>query len=192
MKFSNKDIFEFLVNPLRRFSQLDIRMLADQNGASVEIDENSEERIAFVSFDGRKENFHVSFSAYVSLFISDLDFEALKLDSDWSYGKHYTFDGHFMFIDDDTKKIISESETYGNIVYEGTLRDKTHKEILTLIKDFVIVLIGTQKMEVISTETYRIGLQYLKHNYIIKITNPTKEKKRVVFENITFLINEDE
>ncbi|SYX81805.1 conserved protein of unknown function [Paenibacillus alvei] len=39
----------------------------------------------------------------------------------------------FMFIDDEAKENIVSSHTYGNVVYEGNLRDKSHKEILELM-----------------------------------------------------------
>jgi len=187
MYFSNESIFEFLINPLKAYPQLDIHAF---NEDDVEIDYDSQEKIKYINLDGKKENFCVSFRGHnTSIFISDEDRAAQK-KSIWDI--NWTFNEEFMFLDDDVKTKTTYSDTAGNIVYEGTLKDKTHAEILKLIHDFAVVLMGATKIEQYISGFSKGGPEYPKHKYIIKITNSTKEKRKVIFDNITFLINEDE
>jgi len=95
-----------------------------------------------------------------------------------------------MFIDDDIKENIRSSDTYHNVVFEGQLRDKTHKEILELFFKFITVLMGATKISieeiVVSQETF----QYPKCTYTVKLTNNSGIKNKIQFENILFSINE--
>lgn len=104
--------------------------------------------------------------------------------------RKFTFNEEFMFIDDYAKENIVLSDTYGNVVYEGALRDKNHKEILGLFSEFVTILIGAKNITVEETIILQDGWQYPKCNYIVRLTNTIAIKNNIRYNNILFLINE--
>ena len=167
MEFSNKEIIEFLVKPLKEYPQLDIRLLAEDE---MELDETSVEKIEFVVLDGEQTYFYLDFfPGQVNLF-SPVESR------------------QFMFIDDDVKHLFTSSDTYGNIPYEGKLNNKTHKEILELLLEFVIILIGTTKIEVQGKEIAR-KLWYPIGEFTVNLTNSSGEQREIIKENIKFIIN---
>jgi len=179
MLFTNKEIIEYLIKPLRKFSDMTIRMSSSDD---IELLENTMEKICFVCFDGDKENFCISFYGYqTSIFISDEELTPQR---------KCTFNEEFMFIDDDKKQHYTSSDTYKNVVYEGYLKDMTHKEILELFYEFIILLNGAKSILVEEKVVSQEGFEYPKCNYIVKIDNESNIKKNIKYENITFLINE--
>lgn len=179
MIFTNEEISAYLINPLREYPNLIFRLLTSDG---TEVSENSDEDISFVCFDGERENFYIRFDGgQTLLFISDeMPGPECK----------FTFSEEFMFIDDCEKEYIVSDETYGNVVYEGTLRDKTHKEILDLLCNIVILLIGAKKITVNETIVSQTRYHYVKYNYMINITNDTGIKKNIRYDNILFSVNE--
>ena len=183
MEFSNEEIIEFLVKPLRECPQFDI-LQRTENDEFIEVEENPAQEIRIIVFDGKKDSFFVYFCGNETrIWIGDED---------------YAFGKYFMFIDDKAYESYSEQDTQGDIAYEGKLRDKTHEEILILVKEFVLILAGTQKMEVEATRINQSGTKYSEwkypkyaeyYEYIIKLENPTAEAREVTFENIKFIIN---
>jgi hypothetical protein len=168
MKFSNKEIIEFLVGQLKKYPQLDIRLLSEDD---TELDEASTERIEHVVLDGEQTDFFLSFfDGHVNLFTP-------------------AESRQFMFIDDDIRDMFTESDTYGNIPYEGTLNNKTHKEILELLLEFVIILIGTTKIEVQGKVISERKRGYPICEFTINLTNNSGEKRELIIENIKFIIN---
>lgn len=179
MLFTNEEIIEYLVKPLNVESKLIIRMA---NSEDNEIFENIDEKICYVSFDGEKENFHISFYGHqTSIFISD---------EEKAPERKFTFNMEFMFIDDIEKQYYTSSDTGGNVVYEGSLRDKTHKEILQLFYEFIMLLAGTTKMTVEENKVSQENGRYPKCNYIVRICNECSMKKSIKFDNILFITNE--
>ena len=188
MRLSTKDIFKYLIKPLKVIEGITICVESDY---TINIDENSIFPISYVSFDGETHDttFFISFyDSQISILISD---ENLK-----ERGKNaifWTFNEKFMFIDDELKKELCSCDTYGNVVYEGLLSDKTSKKILELLASFVIILVGAKsiKIEEIVIEglaTHERG--YPLCDYVVKIINSSDEKKEVTFDNIKFIINE--
>jgi hypothetical protein len=166
MDFSNEEIIEYLVKLVQVHDNINIKLSSD---SEENISFDTKEPIRYISFDGAEENFYVSFcSNQTAVFILNEE---------------------FMFIDDYSKEHHTSSDTYGNVVYEGTLRDKTHKEILELIYELFTILLGAQKILIEETVVSQEGWQYPKCNYIIKLTNDYEIKKEVRFENILFSIN---
>jgi len=171
MAFTNEEIIKFLVTPLKKYPQLDIRLLSDEH---EEISENTIEKIKFVVLDGNKEDFYLSF-------YDDLT-------------NLFTPSEQFMFFDDRISKDFKEgSDIYGNTFYEGILSNKTSKEILELLLKFVELFIGATKIEFASyTITDKKDKDLLPVvDFIIKIWNETGEKKQITIENITFIVNGD-
>ena len=169
MEFSNEEILEFLVKPLREYPQFDILLRTEED---EELEDNTDEKIVNVTLDGKLDNFAVDFwDSYASI---------------WVCGEG------FNFFDDKVREILSGSEFQRWIIHEGKFRDKTHKEILELIKEFVLVLSGTQKMDVKETIVPETGWPHQareRYDYVIKLENPTSEAREVTFENIKFIIN---
>jgi len=141
---------------------------------------------------------------HISLIPGDqLDvFTAFGSDLKISYDSSAVF---FMFCDDGAKKNLGFDETFGNVVYQGTLRNKTHKEILTLVKDFIELLLGTEEIRVDEKQVrgeidydkrickvpmfpeWEAGHFYCYYDVYLK---KTKSAASVQFENITFHIVE--
>ena len=181
MEFSNKEIVEYLIKPLIPNPKIKIRILSNDKEMSLDDAVNQNFPIEYVCFDGLLENFHISFYAHqTSIFITD---ETAKPS------RSYTFNEEFMFIDDISKKKYTSSDTFHNVVYEGSLRTKTHKEILELFCEFILLLVGATSIRVEETQVSQEGWQYPKCKYVVKIKNdlPTKIEKQI--ENIQFQIN---
>lgn len=179
MMFTNEEIIEYLIKPLKKYSNMRIRM---SSADDVEVLENTIEKICFVSFDGERENFSISFYGHqTSIFISDQDLTPQR---------NYTFNEEFMFIDDNNKQHYTSSDTYKNIVYEGKLKDKEHKEILTMFCEFIVMLNGAKSISVQEEVVSDKGFEYPKCNYIVKIYNESGIEESKSYENILFLINE--
>ena len=168
MEFSNEEIVEFLVKPLRKYPQLDIRLLAEDD---LELEETSAEQIRFVVLDGDKCDFYLYFySGCVSLFTPAESRE-------------------FMFIDDNKKDMFTSSDTYGNVPYEGTLRGKTHREIFELILQFIQIFIGTTKIVIKGKEVSRRESGYPIGEFTVWLTKNSDEKCEITIDNIKFIIN---
>jgi len=162
--FNNEEIIKFLVNPLRRYSQLDIRLLSNDK----ELSDNDSEKIECVILDGDKQDFYVGFygnsiSLYTPYKSEEIIFFDDRLKTDFLHG----------------------SELYGTIFYEGKLSNKTNKEILELILQFIKIFIGSIKVEFDSSEIIEKEIV----NFTIKVFNETGEKKEITIENITFILN---
>ena len=165
MDFDYEEVLENIIEPYKDHLSVNIYYEYETDHA-VGI---GKKHIKFVSFDGKKEGFYIRFYKHLTaIFIHNQE---------------------FMFIDDDAKKHHTSSETYGNIVYEGTLRDKTHKEILAIIMDFVKILIGTKKILIKETQISQEGFQYPKCRYDINIYNESGIEEEIKFKNIVFYTN---
>lgn len=95
-----------------------------------------------------------------------------------------------MFIDDKEKVNYTGSDTYHNVVYEGILRDKTHEEILKLMYKVVIILLGSQKINIGEKFISQEGLEYPKYDYIIELIKEESDTREIKLENILFLIKD--
>lgn len=180
MSFTNEEIKEFFLKPLSKNSNLKFRILSTEG---EEICEESKERITFVCFDGKKENFYIRFYDHLTtIYISDE--ESIPQ-------RKYTFNEELMFIDDDARMNYTSSDTFRNIVYGGNLKNRTHKELLTLFCDVINLLNGAKSIIVEEQFVSQEGHEYGKYNYIIKICKESEIKRNVKYENISFLINED-
>lgn len=178
MNFSNEEIEKYLLTPLREKTEVMIGTSSDEMHKYY----TGKEKIEYVSLDGERENYRIHFYGFqTSIIISD---------ETAAPNRTYTFNEEFMFIDDQSKENITSSHTYKNIVYEGTLRDKSHVEILFLLCEFVNILNGAKNIKVEETEVSHEGWQYPKCKYIVKITDEKGISQRIKIENILFVINE--
>lgn len=177
MNFSNEEIEKYLLSPLRRKMEVMIGTSSDEMYQYY----TGKEKIEYVSLDGERENYRIHFYGFqTSLIISD---------ETAGPNRTFTFNEEFMFIDDCLKENITSSYTYKNVVYEGTLRDKSHEEILTLIYNFATLLTGAKKIEVKEKENSQVKFSYPKYEYIINIVNDLPSQCKVQFDNVIFLVN---
>lgn len=98
----------------------------------------------------------------------------------------FILDEIFMFYDYTDE--VNARETVGSIIYEGYLRDKTHKQILDIFLELFKILYGATKIEYEEHLVSKIGY-YNQNNYTVKLKKPNCEKQAIQFENILFLIN---
>jgi len=166
MEFSNREILEYLVKLAQVFEDVDIRLATDtQEEASWE----TEEAIQYVIFDNKDEEFYVRFLGYeTAVFIVNEE---------------------FIFLDDIAKPEVPGSDTYGNVVYEGRLRNKSHKEILKIIYELFLIVKGTRELKIEETVVKQEGIHYPQCDYVVRIKKDTNEKSIIQFENIKFVIN---
>lgn len=109
MQFSNEELYEYLITTFESNVDVLIKTLSEDD-QEVEITSNIP--IQFICFDGEKQDLFISFNGnQTSIFVRDEE---------------------LMFIDESTKGSYTTSDTFGNAVYEGTLRNLTHAEMLTL------------------------------------------------------------
>lgn len=91
-----------------------------------------------------------------------------------------------MFIDDNMKNTVRGVE--GCIIYEGTLRDKDHSQILRLFLELFDIVYGTKslkyKEKLISEKNY-----YCIKKYFVNLRNNRHKKATINFENISFKIS---
>ncbi len=90
-----------------------------------------------------------------------------------------------MFVDDYIKQSITSSDTDYNIVYEGTLRDKTHDQMLLMFTEIIMLIAGYKDIKVefnpIPSKN-RKWYPYYKNTITISGNGRICEK---VFDNIT-------
>lgn len=101
----------------------------------------------------------------------------------------FVLNEEIMFFDVKVKESVCSSDTYHNVVYEGTLRDKTHEEILKLIYDVIMIVNGAKKIQIEETVIEQVVIHYPKCRYIVRISKDNKDKQDVQLENIQFIIN---
>ena len=165
LEFTNEELMKYLVEPLQKYKNLEMVLEYDCfNQEAVEL----KEKIVHIVLDGNKEEFFIIFFKHmIAVFILNEE---------------------FMFIDDKAKEYQTSSETFGNIVYEGNLRSKTHKEILKEVHDLVIILMETKQIVVEEKVVSQKGIQYPKCEYNVKLIKSNSVAKTIKFENISFNI----
>ncbi|WP_145153893.1 hypothetical protein [Paenibacillus xylanexedens] len=167
MLFSNEELWNFLITKFENNSAVSIRTLTDDDR---EIDLSSHTPIQFICFDGEKRDLFISFNGtQTSIFVCDKE---------------------IMFIDENVKGIYTTSDTFGNVVYEGHLRNLSHVEILSLFADVISCFISAEEVEIVEEEApYDEENKQYKHykplNYEINVKNKNPNKQIKTFENIT-------
>ena len=91
-----------------------------------------------------------------------------------------------MFIDDNMKNTVRGVE--GCIIYEGSLRDKTHNQILNIYLKLFDIVYGTEdikyKERLVSEKDY-----YCIKKYFVDLKNNRKKEEIINIENISFKIS---
>ena len=165
MSFTNEEILRYIVKPMIDIPDTKIRLLSEDG---EKLDFETKERIEFVCFDDEKEEFYLR--------IYKWECNIFQLNEE------------FMFIDDIAKNSLTSSDTHGNVVYNGNLREKTHEEILKLIHKTIMVLTNAKSIS-FKEEFVRYDKYFPIYNYIVQISNNNNEKNVEMMDNITFEIN---
>lgn len=171
LDFTNEEIIKHLAEPLKKCAEFDIKMYNEED---IEIIQGQNECIRYISFDGDKSDFYMSFWPHQAAIFAK--------------SEEYMYNEEFMFIDDNAKQTYCGCDTYANVVYEGTLRDKTHEEILELMRAFVLLLKGAKGIRIEEELVSSVGIEYPKYNYTVKIANNSQQKAEERFDNILFVI----
>ena len=136
LEFTNEELMKYLVEPLQNYREFETVLVHDG------FDQGEiyyKDKITHITLDGRKNDFCIAlYKHMIAVFILNEE---------------------FMFIDDKAKEYQTSSETFGNIVYEGNLRSKTHKEILKEVHDLVIILMETKQIVVEEKVVSQKGIQ---------------------------------
>lgn len=159
MDFSNYEIRKYLIKKLKKGT--DVLYIVNDEYVSADCEKDYE----YITFDGIKQEFYISFiKSQTSIFINNYE---------------------IMLIDDIEKKFYTSSDVDDCIVYEGKLNDKSHKQILELILDFINLFQGALNIEVLEQEIMDYDYKnYRKKNFIVNINNPHVNSGRYVFNNI--------
>ncbi|WP_160690527.1 hypothetical protein [Clostridium sp. C2-6-12] len=167
MQFSNEELYKGIIAKFDNNPDVIIRTLSDDD---QEVEIMSKIPIQFICFDGDKQDLFISFYGnQTSIFVKDEE---------------------IMFIDESTKGRYTTSDTFQNVVYEGTLRNLTHVEMLTLFTEVITCFIGAIEVEIIEKEVpsdkqYKQYDYYKPHSYQINVKNNNLDRNKKVFENIT-------
>lgn len=149
MNFSNEDIFNFLIDPLKSNPHFILYPVDDNDELVIK---GSDIPIAAVFLYGFDTEPFIAFSKYVTtIYLEHANFTNWSCEAYSPTDKtKYPYSGcdAFMFVDNNYKKIINIDETYGRVVYDGTLCNKTHEEILRLILKLIIQITSANKIEI--------------------------------------------
>lgn len=143
----------FLENSRRDYTQLYETTPSEENRKLLENVEGEGSFERMLEMQGRHNRYNRLGQITTIYFLNTDDFAS---DDDWFYIEFYTeyiakmyfLNNAFIFMDETAREDgRSVTETSGEIVYEGELHNKTHEEILTVIKDLAKILIGAVKLE---------------------------------------------
>lgn len=169
MKFSSEELKRYFIDTIRKGvqSDLDIRIISEDG---EEIDADSDQRIETIIFGGKEENLFIYFlGVQTSIFC---------------------FDQEIMFIDEKSKGIYTSSDVYGNVVYEGNLREMTHEEMLQMFADIILCFVDAAGVSVVQSDVpedsnYKRYNYYEPHMFIVNVENNPIIGKTKIYENIT-------
>lgn len=155
MSFSAEEVEENLITKLRNTSN--IKVQPDYDGPNGTID--------YLQIESEKCNLAISFYGFeTSIFI---------------------FDEKIMLIDDLQKRKYTLDHTYGNIIYAGSLRNLTHREILKLLVELTECFINCSNVHVEIAEVTPSTIDSCgENNYKILITVAEIQTESKVFSNI--------
>lgn len=168
MRFSNEELknymVEYLINNL--CDKKTIRFLSE-DGDEIEID--SFEEIGTIVFDGHEENLFINFyGIHTSIFVYDLE---------------------IMFIDESSKGTYTSSDVYNNVVYEGNLREMSHKEMLQMFSEIILCFIDAETVTMTQSSApknkYKKYNYYEPHEFLLEVKNNRTTEKTSIYENIT-------
>ena len=164
LMFSNDEIRTYFIDELEK-----ARITCSCIVGETYVDKYVSEDYDYITFDGKKQDFFISFyQCEVAIF-----FDQEKI----------------MFIDDNEKRFYTIEDTYENIVFEGSLINLSHQEILKKLALIVKILYGKKEIKVLKTLSSNQDLLYPRYDYKLSIKNPVVRSGIYKFDNIVFEIN---
>ena len=155
MEFSVKEVETELIDKLRDNFNVDIQV--DYEGPNNSID--------YISIDPEKDNLAIRFYGFETAL--------------------YVFDEKIMLVDDNQLKKYTFSYTYGNIIYNGELRSRTHTQILSLLLDLVKCFIKCTNVKVEVLEANAPCIEsYVNNDYVLSVTTTDTKLNSKIFTNI--------
>lgn len=166
MKFSNEEINENFYNKFSKEIRSKIICIAE-DGAKIDFE--SDRKIETVAFD-QEENIAIMFLGFQTSI--------------------YIYDKELMFIDEKTKGTYTISDVYENVVYEGSMREMSHEQMLSMFIKIISCFIEATsvhvtQLDVPETSGYQMYNYYEPHMFIINVENGHVDKQSQTFENIT-------
>lgn len=165
MRFSSDEIYEYFVNSINEFIESEVRIIFDDDG---KVDEEGNKLISDVVMDGYKEDYNIAFYGYRTSL--------------------YFFNEEFVFFDDSIRDRQRYAEAFNNVVYEGSLRDKTHKYTLSMFVEIYKILLDVDKVEIEFEPTGESHTHYEIYNYTILCKSKSGQKFEKRFSNILFIV----
>ncbi len=163
MIFSNDEIRNYFIYELEK-SNINCSCIVGDKYVDKDVTDNFD----YITFDGEKQDFFISFcQCESSIFIND---------------------DKIMFIDDNEKKFYTIEDTYENIVYEGSLINLSHEDILKILASIIKLLFGLKKMKVVKKKLSNQNMLYTRYNYKLLIENPFVRNGIYEFNNIVIEI----
>ena len=159
MNFSNDEIKSYLVNRLVNNDKLECRFYIDYEIVPFNCKDNFE--IIKIGQGEQEPEIHF-YNDSASIFI---------------------YNEEFMFIDDDARQYYTISDVYDCIVYEGKLREYSHKQILDLFYKLIRILHGATDITILKNPRLN-QYHYPSYDYNVKITNNLQLKGTYQFYNI--------
>lgn len=167
MKFSNEELKKYMIEYLIS-NACDNKLFRFLSEDGDEIEINTSEKIGTIVFDGEKENLFISFyDIHTSIFV---------------------YEKEIMFIDEAAKNAYTSSDVYDNVVYEGKLREMSHKEMLEMFSEIILCFMDAE--DVLMTELdaprnkYKNYKYYVPHMFLIEVENQNTVDRTNVYENI--------
>lgn len=165
MNFTNEEIEKFICERISKETTLQIKYLSEEGN---EIDITTGIKIDTIVFD-EEENIFIRFFGYqTSIFV---------------------YNEEFMFIDEKSRESYTSSDVYGNVVYEGKLREMSHEQMLEMFADIILCLADAIGLGVIQSDVpkniYKRYRYYEPHMFVVNVENKHSHRKKKVFENIT-------
>lgn len=166
MKFSNEEIRKLFCNKFSEEIRSQIIYIAEDGG---EADLESGKKIETIAFD-KEENISIMFLGHQTSI--------------------FAYNQEIMFIDEASRESYTISDVYGNVVYEGKMREMSHEEMLDFFSKIILCFIGSTgvhvtQLDVPPTSGYQKHNYFDAHIYIINIDNGHANRQSPIFENIT-------
>ena len=117
MKFSNEEIRKLFCNKFSEEIRSQIIYIAEDGG---EADLESGKKIETIAFD-KEENISIMFLGHQTSI--------------------FAYNQEIMFIDEASRGSYTISDVYGNVVYEGKMREKSHEQMLDFFSKIILCFI---------------------------------------------------
>lgn len=169
MDFSNEEVENFFIRHIKENTQkdIDIKMYSEEY---KEISFNCAERINVITFD---------------------DEENIVIEFEKSKTSIFVFNEEIMFIDEKAKRYsYTTNDIYGNVVYEGKIRDLTHKQMLNMFAEIILCVLEATSITIvdedITNDEYENAYYYIEtlKQYNIYVENQNSFQKNKIFKNI--------